>query len=45
MSNCLKNMTIEEIKENFGKDDMKTCNSCPNLKYEDGMLQCTLIKK
>lgn len=41
---CRKNLDPSEIIMEFGRDDdMGECNSCPNLKYNNGMMTCELI--
>lgn len=43
---CRKNLEPSEIIMEFGKsDDMGECNSCPNLKYKDGITTCDLLEQ
>ena len=37
---CPKNLTKEQILRELSKDDIGTCNECPNLIYKNGMLVC-----
>lgn len=39
---CPNNYDTTTFMESFGKDenDMKKCNACPNLQYEDGIMNC-----
>lgn len=46
MSDCIKNLTKEEIIMEFGKDEiMKSCNKCNNLIYSSGIMTCKLINE
>ena len=40
---CLNDYTKETFFESFGKDDseMRKCNNCPNMVYDNGILTCT----
>ena len=42
MCECPNNYTEETFFESFGKDDeeVKKCNKCPYMNYEDGTLTC-----
>ena len=39
---CLNDFTTETFNESFGSDDsqLKKCNNCPNMVYEDGIMTC-----
>lgn len=39
---CKNNYSQETFFESFGKDDeeLKKCNSCPNMEYECGTMTC-----
>lgn len=40
---CPRNLTVEEIKLEFGNDDGDKCNNCPNLLYAHGLILCGLV--
>lgn len=39
---CKNNYTEKTFFESFGRNDMevKKCNSCPNMEYDNGILTC-----
>lgn len=41
--NCENNYTEETFMESFGQNDeeMKKCNKCSNMSFEDGIMTCT----
>ena len=41
-SECLRNLTREEIIKNFGNDDLEKCSNCSHLKYKNGIVECEL---
>ena len=40
---CLNNYTDDTFLESFGREDseIKRCNNCPNMTYDNGILTCT----
>jgi hypothetical protein len=42
---CKKNLSKEQIFMEFGKDEMDTCNECPNLIYKNGIMTCKELEE
>lgn len=44
---CQNGYNEETFLESFGKDndDIKKCNNCPNMTFEDGIMTCTKFCK
>jgi hypothetical protein len=42
MNDCKNNYTSSTFYESFGKDDndLKKCNNCPYMNFDDGMITC-----
>lgn len=47
LNNCQNNFTVDELYDKFGLDDyeLKTCHSCSNFIYENGIMTCKYIKE
>ncbi len=44
MNDCLKNLSKEQIIQEFAKDDdLGKCNQCDNLEYNNGMITCKIL--
>lgn len=44
MSDCLKNLSKDQIILEFAKnDDLGKCNKCDNLEYNNGIMCCKLL--
>ena len=44
---CKNNYNDNTFMESFGKDDdeIRKCDSCPNMEFVDGMMTCTKFNK
>ena len=41
-TDCLRNLTKEEIFKKFGDDDFEKCSKCDHLKYQNGIMTCDI---
>ena len=44
MNECKLKMSLKEIVERFGTDDLETCTRCENFTVIDGMFTCKILE-